>query len=177
MNSYQTIYSCFVYVNLCCYYCCCFMVAIDFNSWICIDLPIFCSFRILGETTSGCVIGGTALWRRGMHVMANFREPSCFITMYTISAILTNFRLPCLLAFVHWNTLTQPANGPYKLTPLKGFFRCSAHSRVLRNLICVPARNKVNFWGFRRRSGEGEFHLKKISIHLRHKIIWKTASK
>ena len=28
---------------------------------------------------------------------------------------------------------------------LKGFFHGSAHARVLRNLICAPARNKVNF--------------------------------
>ena len=28
---------------------------------------------------------------------------------------------------------------------LKGFFHGSAHARVLRNLIYVPARNKANF--------------------------------
>ena len=28
---------------------------------------------------------------------------------------------------------------------LKEFFHGSAHARVLRNLICVPARNKANF--------------------------------
>ena len=29
----------------------------------------------------------------------------------------------------------------------KGLFHGSAHARVFRNLICVPARNKANFWG------------------------------
>ena len=31
------------------------------------------------------------------------------------------------------------------LTALKGFFHGSAHTPVLRNLVCVPARNKANF--------------------------------
>ena len=44
---------------------------------------------------------------------------------------------------------------------LKGFFHGSAHARVLRNLICVPAQNKANFRGFTRRSVRGGFHLKK----------------
>ena len=44
---------------------------------------------------------------------------------------------------------------------LKGFFHGSAHARVLRNLICVPAGNKANFWGFTRWSVEGGFYLKK----------------
>ena len=42
---------------------------------------------------------------------------------------------------------------------LKGFFHGSAHARVPRNLICVPARNKANFWGFTRRIVEGGFYL------------------
>ena len=42
---------------------------------------------------------------------------------------------------------------------LKGFFHGSAHARVLRNLVCVPALNKANFWGFTWRSVEGGFHL------------------
>ena len=44
---------------------------------------------------------------------------------------------------------------------LKGFFHGSAHAPVLRNLVCVPARNKATFWDFARRSVEVGFNLKK----------------
>ena len=50
---------------------------------------------------------------------------------------------------------------PIVLQVLKWFFHASAHARVLRNLICLPARNEANFWGFTRRSVEGGFYLKK----------------
>ena len=34
---------------------------------------------------------------------------------------------------------------PVRRKYLKGFIHGSAHARVLRNLICVPAWNKANF--------------------------------
>ena len=57
-------------------------------------------------------------------------------------------------------------NAKQVVATLKGFFHGSAHARVLRNLICLPARNKANFWGFTRRSVEGGFHLKNLFLSL-----------
>ena len=60
---------------------------------------------------------------------------------------------------------------------LKQLIDDSAHAQVLRNLICVPARNKANFGGFTRRSVEGEFHLKKYlslfyTLVIRNRFVW-----
>ena len=68
----------------------------------------------------------------------------------------------CHFVCTLWLTRQSPfARNELCFDWLKGFFHGSAHARVLRNLICVPARNKANFWGFTRRIVEGGFYLKK----------------
>ena len=52
-----------------------------------------------------------------------------------------------------------------KTSNLKVLFHGSAHARVLRNLICVPA----NFWDFTRQSVEGGFHLQNTSLCITHR--------
>ena len=67
-------------------------------------------------------------------------------------------------------TMEQYAKQLRKLS-LKEFFHGSAHARVLRNLICVLARNKANFLRFYAAKFRRWISSKKISLSLSLSLI------
>ena len=64
----------------------------------------------------------------------------------------------------------------YGLKILKGFFHGSAHARVLRNLICVPARNKPISEVLHGEVSKVDFILKNLSLYytsvIRNCFVW-----
>ena len=85
------------------------------------------------------------------HLHFNLFSSSISLSSYRYTMLSSGMQHVACIFYIHMHLPTlQPRSSwrvyeSFRSKHLKGFFHGSAHARVLRNLICVPARNKANF--------------------------------